>query len=125
MKDILEMLEVNNGRIIEAHNRRAAFYLDVISQELDDIDAATRSAIDTVVSRIDSALLLSDPEIPLRIRRIYARFANLPEPRVNRLKERLMLLIINVQDRGLAATLKTIFKHSAAKAKPTGNIPMQ
>lgn len=108
MRDTLERLEVDDEKIVEAHNRRGIAYLDVIMQNLDQIDQKTQNAINDMLARIDANLVLNDAEIPPHLRMMYANIAGLPTPHISKWKDRFKLLSLNLHDRGLRATLKTI-----------------
>lgn len=109
MRDILDRLDAGgNPIIVEAHNRRGVFYVDVILREIEAPDEHLSSAIASTLRRMEPNLVLADPYLPADLRRLYARYAGLPEPRINKGCDRFKLALLDMRRRGIVATVRAL-----------------
>lgn len=112
MRDILERLDAGTDPVIvEAHNRRGVFYIDVILREIEVPDDHLASAIASTLQRMEPGLVLSDPYLPADLRRLYARRVGLPEPRINKGCECFKLALLDVRRRGVIAAVRALAHH--------------
>ena len=123
MMDILERLNINDERILRAHNSRGFTYLSGIIEEVDLTHDDVRKAAKHMFERMDANLVFTDRETSPGMKQLYADLRGIPCPKVNPLPHMIGLIgegVYNLKNTGLANTLFTTKSYLKKRNKREG-----
>lgn len=123
MMDALERLHISDPRILRAHYSRGFTYLSGIIEEVDLEHDHVRKAAEHMFLRMDSTIVLSDPEISPGCKRLFCELVDLPKPKISYLPYAKGLFksgIYTIRNNGIHHTFHATGNYLAKRTKRAG-----
>lgn len=123
MMDAMERLRISDPRILRAHYSRGFTYLSGIIEEVDLEHDHVRKAAAHMLSRMDGAIVLNDPEVSPGCKRLFCELTGLPMPKVSYVAYMKGLFregFYNIRNNGIRHTFHATGNYLAKRTKRTG-----
>lgn len=123
MMDVLENLNVCDESVLRAHNSRGFTYLGGVLEEMSLDNPELKTTVASMFARMNTDLVLSDPEISPGSKRLFAELRGLPDPKPSKLPYAWGLVkqgYYNLKNVGPAFTWKTLRKYLMKKSNREG-----